>query len=62
MSALKPGLYRATVRGVADATVLIDGHGLGTTANEINGKHYHGPELITDAELIDIATAFNPAA
>ena len=28
MSALKPGLYRATVRGVADVTVIVDKNGM----------------------------------
>ena len=64
MSALEPGLYRATVRGVADVTVLIADSGFGHTikryaTSACSGPDYvHGPEKITDARpliLLDLA-------
>ena len=51
VSALSPGLYRATVRGVADVTVLIaDTHGSGFTSEYICGEwRSHLASDITDA-------------
>ena len=49
MSALKPGLYRATVRGVANVTVLIRATGYGFTPDYIAGVGSFAPDEITDA-------------
>jgi hypothetical protein len=54
VSALAPGLYRATVRGVADVVVMVDGNGVGHMAQgraETSGyiNRHVRPGLITDA-------------
>ena len=49
MSALKPGLYRATVRGVPDVTVMVVGDGCGYMTEEVNGGLAHLLKDITDA-------------
>ena len=49
MSALEPGLYRATVRGVADQIVMLTDAGDGWTMTEIEGATGHDPKDITDA-------------
>ena len=54
MSALEPGLYRATVRGVADVIVLVAESGFGHTMEMYSGdgrfpEYFHGPEKIADA-------------
>ncbi len=48
MSALTPGLYRATVRGVADTIVLVHKDGTPITATPVDGCSYHAGQ-ITDA-------------
>ena len=53
MSALEPGLYRATVRGVADTIVIVGEDGWGRSGDRIRADGYcgyeHLPRNITDA-------------
>ena len=49
MSALEPGLYRATVRGVPDTIVMIRATGFGFTHDYIAGVGSFAPDEITDA-------------
>lgn len=46
---LSPGIYKATVRGVPETTVLIDDDGDGVTMTSVNGAHGHNSNDITDA-------------
>ena len=48
MSALSPGLYRATVRGVPNVIVLIDENGYGHHATIIGDSRHSDPSRITD--------------
>jgi hypothetical protein len=65
MSALSPGLYRATVRGVADVTVMVDGDGLAHTADSVKGWKTHNWRDLRDARPLIVlgaperSTAFN---
>ena len=63
MSALAPGLYRATVRGVADTTILVNDEemGGGFTLGMVAGARYHDGQYVTDARpliVLDISTWF----
>lgn len=51
---LEPGLYKATVRGEPDMTVMIDDDGFGTTQSRRAGHHVHEAFHITDARLLII--------
>lgn len=46
---LKPGLYKATVRDVADMTVLVDSSGYGTTEDMVSAHHIHATDSIKNA-------------
>ena len=62
MTALTPGLYRATVRGVADTIVLVDETHMGHLGTWGNASSCHAPEdHITGARpliVLDISTWF----
>ena len=49
MSALEPGLYRATVRSVPDQIVMVNDDSNGFTINKIGVCGGHVPSLIEDA-------------
>ena len=49
---LKPGLYRATVRGKINVTVLIDSGGYGTTADLVSAHHVHEQHNIEHARTL----------
>ena len=49
---LKPGLYRATVRGKINVTVLIDSGGYGTTADLVSAHHVHEQHNIEHARAL----------
>ena len=63
---LKPGLYKATVRGVADVTVFVDGstqiHTLTLVRDRWGNDHStHSPHLITDARPLIVLDLEDPA-
>jgi hypothetical protein len=61
VSALEPGLYRATVRGVADQIVMVNDEGNGFTINKIGVCGGHVPSLITDARPLIVLDLSDPA-
>jgi len=61
MSELKPGLYKATVRGVADQIVMVDDTSLGHTTTPVNGCRGHSfSSDITDARPLIVIVLENP--
>ena len=70
MSALKPGLYRATVRGVADVTVMVTDWGYshrcitqaGVDSLKYRDLHAHRDGDITDARPLIVLNLEDPAA
>ena len=67
MSALSPGLYRATVEGVPNIIIMIaDEYGRGTTSRCVPDTPYgtrgHDRDNITDARPLIVLDLENPAA
>ena len=61
MSALEPGLYRATVRGVADQIVMMHRNSA-CTAEDVADWIQHNIADITDARPLIVLDLENPAA
>ena len=49
MSALEPGLYRATVRGISDVIVAVGDDSYGRTMESLHDYYSHDTDQITDA-------------
>ena len=63
MSTLKPGLYKATVRGVPDTIVMIDDEGMGhhqENIDTLHRKHEHSANF-TDARPLIVLDLKDPA-
>ena len=60
MSKLEPGLYRATVRDVANVLVFIGGTGLGSTAAPVRSCYLHDSRFITDARPLLVLDREDP--
>ena len=54
---LKPGLYRANVRGERDVVVLVDDDGTGFTVKQPSGAYLHPGGHVTDARPLIVIEA-----
>jgi len=64
VSALEPGWYKATVRGVPDVTIVIEsvatGYGYAVSAERVAGGVTHNLSDVTDARPLIVLDLVNP--